>query len=125
MNTKIVSRLRTKLVASVLALGALFAVTSLARDAHAGINGINCTLTNVWYDQYSGGRLRLFCAEDTTNAGFIANLNEPACNANRSLDTLKVWASMATAYQLANHKIFIEFNDAFTGCNIHTINNFR
>ena len=44
---------------------------------------------------------------------------------NKSLDVIKVWTSMATAYQLAGRKIFMDFTDPAGNCNIKTINNLR
>ncbi len=120
---------KTKLAALLMAAGAFLTISMADSTAHADIDGVNCTITNVWYDQFKGGRLILFCNGETNLAlGYYAYLSEPACTQDRSFDTLKVWTSMATAYQLAGHKIFIEFNKPNTpgnSCGNRTINNFR
>ena len=126
------AKIRAAIAATCLFVGAL----ALSTEAKADL--IDCLISAVWYDDYTGGRLALFCNNDLTFLhGFFTNLAEPACmgsnsptNNNRSLDTIKVWASMSTAFQLASHHVIIDFNPAQDGsaghlCTIKTINNIR
>jgi hypothetical protein len=115
-----------RLAACTLLAAGLFVVSSaFAPKAHA--DGLTCTVTAVWYDQASNNspRLQLFCAESSTPfVSFVTNTDTHCSSSNKTIDTLKVWASLASANQLAGHKIFIDFNPIGT-CSFQTINNAR
>jgi hypothetical protein len=126
--------MKTKIATLVMAAGAFFGITAHEHTAEASL-GTLCTVTVVWFDQgpnSSGqsiaGQLKVFCAEDTTGP-FFAFTNEPLCSTvNRNLDTLKIWSSMATGFQLAGRKIFIDYNPsnpAPGACGVKTINHIR
>ena len=124
-TSTLVGRPGTKLKAALLGVGAFLVIC--AADGQAKAGSVNCNISIVWFDDYSGGRLAIFCNGEFNMANaIIANVNETLCpGRNKSLDVIKVWTSMATAYQLAGRKIFMDFTDPAGSCNIKTINNLR
>ena len=116
---------RTKLTAALLAVGAFLVVFVAAGPARAG--SIDCSPSIVWFDGYTGGRLAILCNGDYNfNDAIFANLNETACpGKNVSIDVLKIWTSMATAYQMSARKIYMDYNDPAGSCTIKTIVNIR
>jgi hypothetical protein len=126
--TRSTRRGKAMLSAAIAGVGLFLGLAAFSADAKADL--IDCQISATWYDDYTGGRLMMFCNGNLATQ-FIANHAEPACGggSNKSLDTLKVWASMSSAFQLANHHVIIDFNQPFAGtgpsCNIRTINNIR
>jgi len=126
-NTSTFNRpLRAKLRAALLTVGAFLLISAADSPAQAGTIS-SCTPTIVWFDGYTGGRIAIFCNGETNiNNAFISNVNETACpGKNMSLDVIKVWNSMGTAYTPAGRKITMDFHDPVGSCNIKTIINIR
>jgi hypothetical protein len=95
-------KLATRTFAALLVAIGLYIATP--GTAHAA-GGVTCSVNHIEYD----GRLIVNC----DNVSYYANISGTNCG-NPSLDTIKLWESMAASAMLSGKKIWIWVTDCAT-----------
>jgi hypothetical protein len=95
----------------VVAAAVFLSVVATDSPAHAISN---CTIVQV---QYDSGRLAVLCANDRF---YYAFTNQSGCT-NQSLDTIKIWASMAQSQYLSGRPVDMATTAVSGSCGVPTI----
>lgn len=101
-----------KLITNLCALAGLGMITFASGDARADASAA-CTPTYISWNDGFGGQFSMICG----GGSYYARVS-PGCTTGHSVETQKIWMSMAQTAYLSGNKITILYN---TTCGINLV----